>query len=127
MEEIAEILKSDPGNPAFVREAERLIRAGKLSEAQDICCAGISANPSAHRGRLLLSRIFYERGYLPFAVRELEELSNVVNDNKFLRRILEKLAPQLKTRSSDEGDRVVAETDFDIGDIELLDEEEDKK
>lgn len=130
MDDVSEILKNDPGNPVFVKEAERLIKLGRFQDAQDVCFAGISANPSAHRGRLLLSRIFYERGYLPFAVRELEELSSVVKDNRFLKRILEKLAPQLQAATAGNaggGERVVAETDFDIGDIELLDEEEENK
>lgn len=123
------ILVTDPGNPLFAEYAENLLSQGKLKEAQDICLAGLSANPSFSRGRLVLARVFFERSFVPFAVRELEVLREEIPENKFVQRLVERLAPDVankdqRKRGADNGEDTVAETDFDIGEIELLEKDD---
>lgn len=124
LEKFKEILAENPGNPLFAEYAERLRVAGDHSEAMNVCLAGLSANPACHRGRLVLARAFYDRSYLPFAVRELEYLVRELPDNESLRKLLNKLSPQGTAAPSQTGPAVaaqtVAEAEFDFSDIELI-------
>ena len=131
-EEIKTLLESDPGNPAFVEYAEELRRSGDLAEAMEICLAGLSANPSSLRGRLVLARVFYENGYIPFAARELAYLRRARPESESLRKLCEELgvealqdsfAEAAQVSSSQEAAEVVAETEFDLDVLESLSEE----
>ena len=134
-DEILQRLNADPGDPLFAQVADSLRRAGKWSDALDIALSGLTANPQCHRGRLILARLFYDRHYYPFAVRELEHLHRAVPENASIGRLLERLSPGSTTgeagvsaiptaqHSSEmpssalhapHGDEVVAEEDFDI-------------
>ena len=125
------LLRDDPGNPAFANFAESLLNQGKWSEALEVCLAGLSSNPSCHKGRLLLARVYFERNHLPFAVREVRELLDALPENKFIRRLLERLSPESaassghRTTGNTGEEKTVAEAEFDIGEIDLL--VEDKK
>ncbi len=128
-----EILKTDAGNPIFVDVAENYRRDGKLHEAIEICLKGLSANPSCHLGRLVLARVFYERGELPFAAREVRELCATLPEIDSLRRLLKSLTPDAAQalESQAEGrktiekapDSTVAEADFDLDEIDILEED----
>ena len=64
---LTQVLSDDPGDPAFIELADHMRRNDRYEEALLTCLKGLSANPSAHRGRLLLARLFFERGFWPSA------------------------------------------------------------
>lgn len=118
-------LSTDPGSPVFVEFADYLRGLRRQSEAIDVCLAGLSANPDAHRGRLLLARVFYECGFIPFAVRELRHLRDHFSDNRALGKLIERLSPkQSGTESAQLSE--VAEAEFDIDAISLIAEDRKK-
>lgn len=97
-----ELLESDPGNPVFAQYADELRKDGKSKEALEVCLAGLTHNPGCHRGRLVLARVFYEAGYLPFTIREVEQLHREVPNSAAVRKLLEKLSPgSVRAPSSD--------------------------
>jgi hypothetical protein len=99
----------------FSDVAVALCQEGKTLEAIDVCLAGLCNTPSVIRGRLVLARAFFERGYVPFAVRELEQLRREVPENDSVRRLLEKLSPKRSENVPAGGDEsTVAEAEFDI-------------
>lgn len=112
-------LSADPGAPLFVEFAEYLRGLRRQSEAIDVCLAGLSANPDAHRGRLMLARVFYECGFVPFAVRELQVLGARFPENRALAKLRERLSPNISQQDS-AGESEVAEAEFDIDAIGLI-------
>jgi hypothetical protein len=137
-------LVEDPGNPVFAEYAEHLRLAGQKMAGMEVCLNGLSLNPDCHKGRLVLARIFYDGNYLPFAVRELQALCVALPENKSVRRLLEKLAPDTKFPSAatskvePEGSgssgaeakpasETIAETDFSFDDFEMIEEDEKGK
>ncbi len=129
MTNIEELLKSDPGNSAFFEYAESLRLEGALDHALHVLLAGLSANPNHARGRLQLARVFYEMGYTPFAVKELQLLQQQAPDNAAIQKLLERLAPMSSRAPSSEAnvatsqqaasekDATLAEAEFDIDDL----------
>ena len=123
-DETRALLQEDPGNPAFVDFAEELRRAGELREAMEICLAGLSANPSSLRGRLVLARIFYESGYSPFAAREIAELQRARPESESLRKLAMQLGSEISQAEPPlEQSEVVAEGEFNLDVLETLIEE----
>ena len=118
-------LSSDPGSPVFVEFAEFLRGLRRHSEAIDVCLAGLSANPDAHRGRLMLARIYYECGFVPFAVRELQLLVGHFPQNRALAKLSERLSPAHGAQNSS-AESEVAEAEFDIDAISLIAEDRKK-
>lgn len=107
-------------------QALALIRQSKLLDAQQLLLKGLSEDPFNPRARILLAKVFFEMGFVPFSVRELEQVYHELPDNKYVKNLLEKLAPErvgaLDTVSQGTVG-TLAEADFDIGDIEILDKE----
>jgi len=130
IEEYKSVLQYDPGNPLFVGYADLLRSEGKADEAMQTCLLGLTHNPSYHRGRLLLARLFYDKGYIPFAVKEIEILLKALPENGALLKLLDKLSPGAGVSLSSHADKPVeektlAEAEFDLGDLDLV--EQDKK
>jgi predicted Zn-dependent protease len=128
METLRALVQADPGNPAFIELAEALRKSGQHAEAQSICLLGLSKNPAAHLGRLVLAQSYFEQGCYPFAAREIEILCRELPSSRTLRKLLEKIAPSrakllapLGEQSGSGGESTVAETDFSFDEIELLD------
>ncbi|MBX7143741.1 MAG: hypothetical protein K1X79_04770 [Oligoflexia bacterium] len=127
------LVQNDAGHPAFVELAEGLYGRGLLKEALEVCLKGLSRNPSAHIGRLLLARIYFELECYPFAIREIELLCRALPKVQTLRRILERLAPARAARLpaaevlASNASATVAETDFSIEELDLLAEEDKTK
>lgn len=123
-EDLRKIVSGDPGNPAFVDLAEILRRRGSWCEALEVSLTGLSKNPTCHQGRLVLARIFYDRHWYGFAVREIEALREALPQSKSIARLLEKLAPGAASAApSVKGPgEVVAETEFDFDALEMIDE-----
>jgi hypothetical protein len=104
----------------FVDAAEAQRSAGNLQEALKTCLAGLTEQPSNLPGRLLLSRIFFELGYLAFAKRELEELSREVTDSEVLNSLFARFG--VIESEADIDDETVAETEIDLEVIDIDDE-----
>ena len=128
IEDLEKAVAVNPGAPEFVTLAEVRRSAGDLQQACHLCLAGLSADPGNHQGRLLLSRVYFELGYLPFAVQELVALCSAHPESKALERLLEKLDPErLSDADSKEGkasEEVIAEADFEFDILEELEEED---
>ena len=71
------------------------------------------------------ARTSYAVGYTTFAVRELRELSAALPDIDALKRLIARFEPASSANggSVKMGSETVAESDFDISEIELVDEE----
>lgn len=141
--DLAELVFQDPGNPAFVDLAESLRTSGKLSESLQVCLAGLSRNPDLHRGRLVLARVFFELGFVPFCLQEIHNLIKELPNNNALLRLAEKLDPSFESSrlnlnpdsarlplsdtassNSQADESVVAEADFDFDILDGLNDEE---
>ena len=120
------ILAADPGNPVFAAYCEELRSQGLLHEAIQVALKGLSHNPGCHLGRLILARCFYQLDYLPFARREIAELMAALPEIKSLRKLADKFdlpepgAPDMAAKSEE---AVLAEEEFDFGEIDLVAEE----
>lgn len=126
------ILEDDPGNPAFADYADLLRREGDLTRAIEMCLRGLSHNPSHDLGRLVLARLFYERGWTPFAIREVEELCRRHPSNAGLTRLIKAIRPEgelpeaaVAQAAPGSSEETIAEADFDFEELDLI--EEDKK
>lgn len=132
-------LHEDAGDPIFAEYADQLRREGRHEEALHCCLAGLSANPTCHRGRLVLARLFYDWRYLSFAVRELEHLRSQLPSNTSITKLLAKLSPGGSSSAPSDAlapepasaspnqPVAVAEGEFDLDALELVDEEEGQK
>ena len=119
-----ERLQQDPGDECFVEYADYLRVHRRYLEGIGVCLAGLSANPGLRRGRLVLARVFYDAGYLPFAAREVEELSRLAPANPAIKRLLEVMVQDMpseergkEAEGNVEADSTVAEADFDFDDL----------
>ncbi|HMO18020.1 MAG TPA: hypothetical protein PKA63_11795 [Oligoflexia bacterium] len=65
-------------------------------QARELCFSHLSDNPSAHRVRLALSRLYYLDGYYDFARRELVFLRGKIK-NPILDKLLEALGEGRET------------------------------
>ncbi|NLF25472.1 MAG: hypothetical protein GX589_07420 [Deltaproteobacteria bacterium] len=121
-ERLKSVLEEDPGNSVFIEYAKCLIEERSFESALMVCLRGLSSNPSAHAGRLLLARVFYELGLVPFAVREVEELCRELPHNLKLQRVLEALtlnpAISRDSASSSQPDQTLAELEVSFDDLE---------
>lgn len=120
--ELKALIQDDPGNPAFAEYGEVLRAKGDLANALIVCLSGLSLNPKNHRGRLVLARTLFELRCVPFAVRELKELATDLPDNKNIKKLLEKLSPELVQTQAPPSE-VLAESEFDIDILEAIKEE----
>ena len=124
-----EILKNDAGNPIFVDVAEAYRRESNLDAAIEVCLKGLSANPSCHLGRLVLARVFFERGELPFAAREVRELCSALPEIESLKRLMKSLSPDAQESvpkpqvEAATTQNTVAEADFDLDEIDILEDD----
>ncbi|MCB0310703.1 MAG: hypothetical protein KDD42_05680 [Bdellovibrionales bacterium] len=126
------ILAEDPGNPVFAEYADSLRRRKQFAEAFEVCFKGLSVNPACHLGRLILARAFYDCNHLSFAVREVNHLCNECPDLPALKRLLSALSPDAEPNidraptaqeESSVEEEIVAETDFDFEELELIEDE----
>lgn len=123
--EYHELLQSDPGNEAFIEFGEFLRRSARYSDALLVVLRGVSTNPTHPRGRLLLARVLFDCGCTSLAAREVEVLCRQFPEGKFLKKLLERLAPQAaaalsakpreqETQSSAPETLAEADIDFDV-------------
>lgn len=123
-DEVLTILSQDPGNSIFADYADILHRDGRSESGIMISLRGISANPSCYKGRLILSKIFFDLGFTPFCIEQLLILRRALPENKSLVKLLERLAPDIEmSKETDRPEETYAEAEFDFEDIELIDQE----
>lgn len=126
--EYENVLERDPGNSAFAEFADLLRARYDYNRALRVCFAGLSANPGCLQGRLVLARIFYEQSFTPFAIRELLQINQESPENQAVQTLLAKLAPgtELSKPSAamvEMAESALAEAEFSLDDIELIEEE----
>lgn len=127
-ENYEELLTKDPGNPQFLNYARQLVLDKQLTDAVTTLISGLSHNPSYHEARLLLAKVHYELGQMPFALRELNELRVQIPESEAIKRLIQKIDPkgepagQSKPEAQAEAAsaETVAEAEFDLDDLELL-------
>ena len=122
---LAELLRSDPGNELFVGYAQGLREKGMLRQALEVCLGGVNANPRQHRGRLLLSRIFFELGYHALAARELLELKGYFPQSGALQDLLARFGESGALSQPVPQVQTLAEHEFSISELEDLEEGKD--
>ena len=108
---------------------------GRLGAAFELLLQFLRLNPMDPRGRLLLAELFYRGGSPELAVEEVARLSKRIPESESLSRLLKALDPlsqQGETLSGEDSAEqypgpdekgVVAEVEFDLDDIGLLEEE----
>lgn len=108
---------------------------GRIGAAFELLLQFLRYNPMDPQGRLLLAELFYRGGSPELAVEEVGKLSQRIPASESLSRLLQALDPlsQRGEKSAREGfveqhqgpeeKGVVAEVEFDIDDIGLLEEE----
>lgn len=101
-EELELIVSADPGNSLFANLAELLREDGKLDRAFNVCFAGLSQNPGCHKGRLILARLYYESGFVPFAIKELEEIYRSLESSQSSTQFISKLLKRLGSGLADQ-------------------------
>ena len=127
-EDLKKLLEQDPGNPVYGDFADGLRRRGDLLGALQVCLSGLSSNPGHHLGRLVLARVFYDLGCMPFALRELVYLRRELPDVQSIKKLVDKLSPAgaADTKETSESEEAVfAEADFDFDDISLISKKND--
>lgn len=130
LQELENLVSQFAGDPAFVELAAFHRDKGEIEKALMICLRGIDSNPSELKGKLQLSRIFYELGLNSFAVRELVELNTKLPNNNNIKKLLglfnvsqvkkddvkpsEGVNTAENTPTKEEEGQVIAETEFDL-------------
>ena len=81
IEALRKRLQKDPGSIAFAQLAEEYRRAGRFSEAIDVCRTGLARHPGYLSARVTLGRALLEVGDIESAQRELTDVLRVAPDN----------------------------------------------
>ncbi|MCO6429278.1 MAG: hypothetical protein J5J00_00330 [Deltaproteobacteria bacterium] len=126
--EIERILLENPGDPLFLKYAEELMKSAKFEQALMVCLRGVSKSPAQLRGRLLLARAYYELGMMPLAAEQMKVVAQSAPESLPIQKLYNKLSVYLwqpgdHSAFSGPGEAVMAEAEFDIGDMDLLEEE----
>ncbi|MGA1191712.1 MAG: hypothetical protein ACO3XO_05470 [Bdellovibrionota bacterium] len=105
---------------------------GRIGTAFEFLLQFLRCNPMDPRGRLLLAELFYRGGSPELAVEEVTKLTKRIPESESLSRLLKALDPLSKDgerllredsteQSRELGEKeVLAEVEFDLDDIELL-------
>ncbi|NBW39813.1 hypothetical protein EBR25_02300 [bacterium] len=118
-----------------LKKAEAAKDKGSIGEAFELVVQYLGDNPIQPRARLLLAELFYRGGCPEIAVEEVRKLRARFPNRESLGRLLEALDPLSPSNTSDkpipgsaephstvaEGS-VIAQVEFELDDIELLDE-----
>jgi predicted Zn-dependent protease len=125
-DELEEICRRDPGDPAFIEFSLLHQADGRLADALLICVQGVGANPDSLCGRALLSELLFRAGSPNLAARELQELQQLAPQNEVVPKILAKLGIQAdgvsnsgaQTAAAEQSE--IAEVELDADDLEEL-------
>lgn len=107
----------------FITRAEGFRLEGLHSEALVVLLKGLSENPTHHQARLLLARVFFELGCVPFALNEIRYLSTRFPENANLQKLFRDLGGGDIARETPVAAAVIAESEIDFDAIEDLDRE----
>jgi len=129
IKEIEEALKGDPTDPRFTILIKNYTQKGRYVDALLVALGGLSYCPDNYLARVLLARIFFELGFVPFALRELQVLRECVQDASTLDKLIDKISPIIKNSKEvqieDEEERTIADQEFEVEELELLLDEEE--
>lgn len=89
-------MRQNAEKECFAEYAEILRISKKYSASIRVCLEGLSKNPSFDRGRLVLARVYYDCGYIDFALRELTYLIQKHPNNVYIKRLIEKFSQSKK-------------------------------
>lgn len=125
LSELKSLVEADPSDPRYVDYARELLTQGDSREAMVTCLRGLCGDPSSLKGRLTLAESFFIQGFVPFAVRELEELARLAPENETITKLRMKLDPRFapdnqSLSATPPAAEEVAEEDFSIEDLESL-------
>lgn len=130
------LLVEDPGHESFVRVAEELRGLGDFDRALAVCVRGLNKIPENLHARLTLAHIYYQMGCTHFAFRELLELQSAHPESVSIAKLLQKFMPEGGAEAQIQGlnqksasaaghtQEIVAESEFDFDEIELLKDEQ---
>lgn len=121
--------EEDKGGSGCVVLADALRTQGRHLEATDICIAGLSVNPHNHHARLLLARLFADRGYHDFAAREVRELLTFFPESTALKKLSSTLVPEAAMPAAVTSGSVdtLAEAEIDFSDLEKIEAEKNER
>jgi hypothetical protein len=123
--DLPEELAKDPAHESYFSVAQSLAGEGKLVEASGVIIRALDVNPALDRGRLLLSRLFFEIGAPRFAAREVQELMVRNPSLKSLVRLREALEPGVAVAPAAQPKKF-AETRFAASELEALEAAKEK-
>ncbi len=83
IEKLKEKFEKDPNSKLFLPLAEEYRKEGMLDEAIDALQAGLEKHQAYTSARVLLGKIYLEKGMLPEATKEFENVIASVPDNLF--------------------------------------------
>jgi tetratricopeptide (TPR) repeat protein len=112
-------VQDNPGSEAAVRLANELRDGGRHLEALDVLLASLSANPQNHQARLLLAKLFAERKYYEFALREVRDLLTTFPENDALRKLAERLSPGVANMEAETPDTTGGPRDSTLAEAEI--------
>ncbi|MEM7828751.1 MAG: tetratricopeptide repeat protein [Candidatus Aenigmatarchaeota archaeon] len=75
------ILAKDPKSVVFAPLADAYRKAGMLDDAIRVCTEGLKYHPDHTGGRVVLGRVYFEKGLFDEAQRELERAVKISPEN----------------------------------------------
>jgi tetratricopeptide (TPR) repeat protein len=114
---IRDKLLSNPGDPACAILAEFLRKQGRTQEALEVCLNGLTVNPTLVSARIVLARLYLQKGWLPFCTRELRIAYRLETSNLSVLKLLQLLDANfnLSVLNDSQGkETLIAETEFDL-------------
>ena len=108
----------------YLDSAKTKVRESKFDEAIIDLIASLSIQPSNVRARLVLAKVFYNKGFHVFAVRELIEILKIAPEDRFVKRLIEKIAPEINIEDllSKKEEKTLAEATFTESTVSLIEE-----
>lgn len=88
---LTEKLAKDPKSRLFVPLAEEYLKGGMLDEAAIVLTDGLGIHPTFHAARVMLGRVFLEKGKVAEAKAEFEQVIQTSPDNLLAQRKLAKI------------------------------------
>lgn len=122
------------GESEFLNAAIAEKEEGRIGTAFESLLQVLRFNPTDPKARLLLAELFYRGGSHELAVEEVRKLRERIPESESLARLLQALDPLSQQGEKPDGESaaeqnqrteekgVVAEVEFDLDDIELLEE-----
>lgn len=86
IEKLKARVERDPGSKLFVPLAEEYRKAGLFDDAINLLLKGLHNHPDYTTARVLLGRVYLEKGYIFEALKQFEDVIDIKPDNLFARK-----------------------------------------